>query len=421
MRFKPTLISLGLLALASGAHAQDSSNQMFTYSGFGTLAYSITDSDTIMWSNGTQPKGATKSGSFAPDTRVGFQVNGKFNDTLSGTVQIFSRQDGEGNNPALVEWAFLKAKLGSNFNVRAGRIGAPFFMTSDFRAVGYTNVTMRTPPEVYSLVPIRTFDGLDVLYQGELGGATINAQLWGGNTRSFNSTDTYILLDNSSGLSVSAEIGSLTLRAGTMTTTLNAEGTGLAGLNQLMGGLKTFGALPGLGSLTTIANDLSLTNKAASFSGLGAVYDNGKWVANAEYVERKTDSLYVPTASAWYTTLGYRVNKFTPYIMLAGRNQTSAKKVSAPSLTGYPAVVQGTVPVLIAGVNNGVVADITNSSISFGTRWDLGKSYALKGEWSQMSIPAGASGYLNRGPIPGGRVASDTTINVFSAGIDFVF
>jgi hypothetical protein len=195
-----------------------------------------------MWSNGTQPKGATKSGSFAPETRAGFQINGKFNDKLSGTVQFFSRQDGEGNNPALVEWAFLKAKLGSNFNVRAGRIGAPFFMTSDDRAVGFTNFTVRTPPEVYSYVPVRTFDGLDVLYQGDVGGTTINAQLWSGNTRSFNSTDTYILLNNSVGLSVSAEMGPFTLRAGTISTTLDAEGTGLAGLNQLIGGLNGISA-----------------------------------------------------------------------------------------------------------------------------------------------------------------------------------
>jgi len=420
MHFKKSIISLGLLALAGTASAQDS-NSMFSYSGFGTIGYVITDSDTVMWSNGTQPKGATKSGSFAPETRLGFQVNAKFNDTLSGTVQVFGKEEGDGNAYAKAEWAFLKAKLGSNFSVRAGRIGAPFFMTSDYRAVGFTNLTVRTPPEVYSYVPVRNFDGMDVLFQGDLGGATINAQLWGGNTRSFNSDDTYILLDNSVGLSVTAEVGSLTLRAGTMSTTLNAEGTGLNGLKTLIGGLNQLGSVPGLGSLKTVANDISLTNKPATFSGVGLVFDNGQWVANAEYVARTSDSLYVATAKGWYTTLGYRVKKFTPYVTLAGRTQDSAKSVTAPSTVGYPAQVQGGVAQLIAGANNGIVANTENSSISFGTRWDLGKSYALKGEWTQMSIPAGASGYLNRGPIPGGRVASDTTVNVFSAVIDFVF
>jgi hypothetical protein len=119
--------------------------------------------------------------------------------------------------------------------------------------------------------------------------------------------------------------------------------------------------------------------------------------------------------------LGYRVKKFTPYVTLAGRTQDSLKSVTAPSTVGYPTPIPQTMAALIAGVNNGVVPDTTSSSISFGTRWDLGKSYALKGEWSQMMIPAGASGYLNRDPILGGRVASETTVNVFSAAIDFVF
>lgn len=420
MRFKFSMISLGLLALAGSASAQDT-NPVFTYSGFGTLGYAITDSSAVTWSNGTQPVGATKSGSFAPDSRIGFQINGKFSDSVSGTVQMFSKEVGDGTDPAVVEWAFLKAKLGSDFSVRAGRIGAPFFMTSDFRAVGYTNLTVRTPPEVYAYVPVSTFDGADVLYQHEFGGTVLNAQLWGGNTRSYNSLDTYILLNNSVGLSLSAEIGSFTLRAGSMSTTLDAEGTGLAGLNQLIGGFTALSAVPGLASLKDVATGIALKNKAASFSGLGLVFDNGQWVFNSEYVVRTTDSLYVPTAKAWYTTLGYRINKFTPYVELAARTQDSAKSITAPSTVGLPAQVQGQVAGLIAAVNNGVVPDTTGSSISFGTRWDLGKSYALKGEWSQMYIPAGASSYLNRGPIPGGRVPSDTTVNVFSATLDFVF
>jgi hypothetical protein len=419
MRMNLSMVSVALIALSGNVQAQDA-NPVFSYSGFGTLGYVITDTAGLTWSNGTQPKGATKTGSFDTETRMGFQVNGKFNDMLSGTVQVFAKQEGDGNYYPKAEWAFFKAKLGNSFSVRLGRIGAPFFMTSDYRAVGFTNLTVRTPPEVYAYVPVRNFDGMDVLYQGDLGGATVNAQLWGGNTRSFNSDDTYILLNNSVGLSVSAEMGSFTLRAGSMSTTLDAEGSGLNSLRTLMAGLNQLSAVPGLGSLKTIANDLSLTNKPATFSGLGLVFDNGQWVANAEYVMRTSDSLYVPTAKAWYTTVGYRINKFTPYVTLAARTQDSAKSVTAPSTVGYPAQVQGGVAQLIAGANNGVVPDTTGSSVSFGTRWDLGKSYALKGEWSSMSIPQGASSYLNRS-MPGGRVASDTTVNAFTAVVDFVF
>jgi hypothetical protein len=412
MRIKLSMVSLGLIALCGAASAQEA-NPVFSYSGFGTIGYAISDSDSRAYNTGSQLNSATTHGSFEPDTNLGFQVNAKFNDTFSGTVQLFAKQDVVGQYGPSLEWAFLKAKLGSNFSVRVGRMGGPFFMTSDFRNVGYTNVSMRTPIDVYAAVPVRSFDGADVLYQGSIGDVTINGQLWGGKSSVLAAATAKLYLNDVLGFAASAEIGPLTLRAGHVDTTFDSEGAGAAGIIGLSGQLKGFGAAYGFPTLVQVGDDILINGKKASFSGVGAVLDLGDWLVNAEYTKRKSGSLYVSDLSSWYTTVGYRVKSFTPYVTVSARQVDSITTFTAPSA---PAPLAPTVAALVGGVNANVLGNAAQNTLAFGTRWDAGKSYAVKAEWAAVSVPAGSSG-LFRGNVS----AQDTTINVFSAGIDFVF
>ena len=54
-----------------------------------------------------------------------------------------TKYDAEGEYIPTFEWAFLKWQALPSLYVRAGRMGAPFFMISDFRDVGYANTTVR--------------------------------------------------------------------------------------------------------------------------------------------------------------------------------------------------------------------------------------------------------------------------------------
>jgi hypothetical protein len=83
--------------------------------------------------------------------------------------------------------------------------------------------------------------------------------------------------------------------------------------------------------------------------------------------------------------------------------------------------VQGTVAALVGGLNVGVLTDGTQRSVALGARWDAGKSYALKAEYMQLAIPAGANGAMKNIATPTGRFTSDTNVNVLSLGLDFVF
>ncbi|TDK68566.1 hypothetical protein [Sapientia aquatica] len=417
----------GLLALTLSANAladdptPDAKPSILTLSGFGTVGAVQTNTDDGVYTTGFQRHGATKTSDFGPDTKAGAQVDAKFNSDFSATLQVFSKQNAKGSYAPAMEWAFGKLKVNDAFNVRVGRIGAPLFMTSDFRNVGYTNLTVRTPVDVYGLVPVRSFDGADVLYSGSFGNTTINGQVWGGKASTLiggsGENDNIVLLKNIIGINVTLENGPFTVRIGSNKSHLGTDGTGLIPFNTLLGGLHAFSAAPGLSQLGSIADQLSVNGKFASFTGIGATFDSGNWVASAEAVERRTSSTYVSNASAWYTTLGYRIDKFTPYVSFSGRHIKSATSVAqVPVSPLLPPVVQGTVPVLIAGVN-GLLRDTSEKTSALGVRWDAGKNYDIKAEVQKLTIPSGSDGALNQ--VTGHPPVGNT--NLFSLAVDFVF
>ncbi|PRC91298.1 hypothetical protein [Solimicrobium silvestre] len=397
---------------------------IFSFSSFGTIGVVQTNTDNGIYTTGTEKNGATTSSDFGPDTKLGGQLDAKFNDYLSATVQLFSKQNAVGSYNPDVEWAFGKLKMGNGFSLRLGRIGAPFFMSSDFRNVGYTNITVRTPVDVYALVPVRSFDGGDILYETSLGNTTLNGQFWMGRSSVLEgenaSGDEQILLHNIAGINFSAENGPFTVRFGTMKTRLGTSGTGLNGFNGLLGELnQASGLLPALSSLGTIANDLAIDNKFATFTDLGIIFDSGNWIASSEVVKRKTESTYISTVTAWYATLGYRIQKFTPYLSFSGRNVNSVTSVSAPAITPLlPAVDQQAVLALVGGANSLLIS--TNEKTgALGVRWDAGKNYDIKAEYQQIQVPAGSAGIFSK--VTGGSYTTDTHVSVFSLCLDFVF
>lgn len=416
------MLALSFAAAAEDAAPAPQAPSIFSISGFGTVGAVQTNTSNGIYTTGAQLHGATTSADFGPDTKIGAQVDAKFNDRFSATVQVFSKQNAVGSYAPDIEWAFVKAKLGSDFDVRLGRIGAPFFMTSDFRNVGYTNITVRTPVDVYAAVPVRYFDGGDVLYQHSFGDTVLNAQLWAGSSSTLNAEDATVWLHNIVGLNASIETGPMTFRLGRMKTRLSTAGSGatLTSFGTLLGGLNAVGAAPGLGSLSDLASALAIDGKYATFTGIGATLDMGHWVGSAEVTKRQTESLYVADINGWYTTLGYRVGTFTPYVSLSGRTIASATSASAPAIPSFlPPRIQGTVPVLIAAVNSGVLKDTSEKTIAIGTRWDAGKNYDVKAEIQRIAVPAGSAGAFSQ--VTGGSYATDTNVTVFSVCVDFVF
>ena len=395
------LAPIALAVAAFAAHADGGNDPSFSFSGFATIGVVSTDTNDAQYVIAGQPHGATKSkASGEVDSKIGVQGTAKLNSTFSGTVQLLSKQNGDGSYKPEVEWAFVKAQLMPSLSVRVGRMGAPLFAVSDFRDVGYANVWLRPPQDVYGQVPISHFDGADVIYQTTVGSATLSAQLFGGKSSAvFEHTDLHF--KNQVGVNLTAELDNgLTLRLGHVQGKLTVDSASLA---QLVGVLRST-------PFASVGNEIDATNKKASFSGIGASYDQNNIIANFEYTKRKTDS-YVADTTGWYVTAGYRFGKVAPYITVSQVKQDSSNVTNT-----IPGGVSQQLTVLKATVDGTLASQALNQKTTgVGVRWDLYSSMALKAQYDNVR-PNGPGTFTAPGPTFG-----TSKVNVYSVALDLVF
>ena len=394
------LTPLALTLTAFGANAQ-SADSAFSFSGFATLGVVKTNTDQAQYVIPSQIRGADKSASAEVDSKVGVQLTAKANQMFSGTVQLLSKQNGDGNFRPEFEWAYAKAQVLPSLAFRLGRMGGPFFAVSDFRDVGYANTWLRPPMDVYGQVSFSHFDGVDGSYQTTIGGASLTAQLFGGKS---DSTYTRVKLkyEDIVGVNTSLELdGGVTLRFGHVQGKLTVSSPGLIGLVDI---LRTT-------PFASVGNELDATKKKATFTGFGAAYDSGNLILNAEYTMRRTES-YVSDTDAWYGTVGYRVQKFTPYVTISqvkfkDGNVNNTVPGGVPSLAGLKGAIDG----ILAGQR------LNQKTTALGVRWDAYRNIALKAQFERVK-PEGSGFFSNLQP---GFGTNGMSVNVYSLSVDTVF
>ena len=394
------LAPVALALLAFGAQAQGQSESMFSFSGFGTVGLTGTTRNGAEYVIPGQVHGADKSLSGEVDSKLGLQGTAKFNAQFSATAQVLTKQTGKGDWTPQVEWAFAKWQATPGLAIRAGRMGAPFFAVSDFRDVGYANTWLRPPIDVYGQVPVSHFDGVDVNWTTQVAGKSVSLQVFGGESASY-VRQTKVELKKMVGVNATVELADgLNLRVGHAQGKLTAHS---ATVRSLVGALRQT-------PFASVGNEIDPTDKDASFSGVGLSYDEGQWVVAAEYTKRRNDS-FVPDTTGWYTTVGYRVGKFTPYATLS-QQKTDSSNVNN-TIPGT--VVVGGLP-LRAVVDAVTAAQSTpQKTIAVGVRWDAWRNVAVKAQYDSIKT-TGAGQFYNVQP-----GFNNERVGVYSVAVDFVF
>ena len=391
------LLPLLLALAAGGASAADN---MFSLSGFGTLGLVRTSTDDAQFALFGQTRGADKDPTAEVDSKLGVQVGAKFNDTFSGTVQVLTKSNGKGNFMPAVEWAFVKAQVTPGLSLRGGRMGAPFFAVSDFRDVGYANTALRPPKDVYDQVPVSHFDGADASYQLATSVGTLTGQVFGGQATDHSQrfkVDVKRLVGFNATLETDA---GLTLRLG------YAEGKLTVGNDALNGLVATLRATP----FAAVGNQLDPNDSKASFSGVGLTWDQGQWVASAEYTQRRIKTFLADT-DGWYVLVGHRFGPLTPYVTVSeARTVDSNVNNTIPAATPQLAALKAAVDGVVEGQRH------TQKSFAIGARWDFARNLALKAQWENVR-PEGR-GYFFATTANWG---TGKTVNVLSVALDTVF
>lgn len=379
--------TFAVAALALGSHSTVAAPDL-NISGFGTVGYAATNTnDAEFRANPRQHKGATKSGDWGSDSRLGLQANVTFNDVFSAVGQLYiSRRDGDSSPDA--EWLFVQADLVDWASLRAGRMVLPAFMLSDFRHVGYAQHWLRAPVEVYGALNTTSFDGLQAIFRHELGGYRLTTQLSAGvsdDERIYGRVANGVMAENKEesdsiySANLAAERGDWTFR---VSHTLKRDVEIGAAKTVFLGNIPIIQA----GTLHGRGDD--------HFTNVGIQYDNGSLLAMTEYVWRRWDvrnnvgGEY--DSEAFYVTAGYRFGSVMPYATYSQLD---------PMGDGYSFGTE------------------VRKTKAVGVRWDIVRNLAFKAQYEEVT---GGNGdqlmpftEAFRNDMPKTRV--------YSASLDFIF
>lgn len=403
--------ALAAALLAGGAaRADDGAAPTFNLRGFGSVGVVHADyreadfTSSILKSEGS---GATHEWSYNLDSRVGAQLDVKFDKKWSAVVQLVAEQRYDHSYKPGVEWANLKYQATPDLALRVGRIALPIFLAADYRKVGYAYPWVRTPQEVYGGVPITNSDGADLSYRWQLGGVKHVTQAFYGRTDVHLTDSTGVQARGIAGITESVEYGAATLRVSAFTSVLNTNV-----MRPLFDGFRQFGAQG-----AAIADKYDVVDKRMSVLAIGLNYDPGSWFLMAEGGTSDGHS-FLAHSRAMYASAGYRAGQFTPYLIWSRTDAMSATSDPGLSTAGLPPAYAYAAGALNAGLDTLLKTLASQTTVAAGVRWDLRTDMALKLQYERVLPRDGSRGTLINLQ-PGFR--SGQPVHVTSAVLDFVF
>jgi hypothetical protein len=361
-------VSTVLVLLLTHAAAADNDfntlSDMFTYSGFGTAGVARSDTNRREYVIGNQMAGATENFDYKTDGKLGLQATFAPTSWLSGTVQALAEERNSPEITTQIEWAYLKAQPIADLLIHYGKLELPLFLVSDSRNVGYTATWLRAPDAVYGEALFDTYEGGDISYKLELGNYSVTAHgLLGapnpvtqlaapGFAQIFTGHHMY-------GYDVTADLDIVTLRASLLELDYRTYADGA--LNQ---------------------------DGKYHFYSVGVAYDRNNIIAQGEFIELRTGD---PTdaVNGWYVMVGYRLDKWVPYLIYANSHQNQAASGTVPEMNG--------------------------PTESVGVRLDLFKSVDFKAQFDHAKAFDYGTPFINIQP------GFNNEANIFSLAADFVF
>jgi len=382
----------------------------FTFSGYGTLGYAWLNDINAEYRTGEGDSGATQKGSFAVDSRAALQMDATFNSIFSGSVQVLTRQNESGDPGAEFEWGFLRFNTGERVVVRAGRMSLPTFSLSDFREVGYANVLLRPPEDVYSLVPLRRLNGADVTVESLLQGTLVTFQLVGGVAREKIFNDLEPDAKQIVGLSTWIERGPFKARANLTTAQIDVDSRSatIRGLKQAVN--QTLAQAPQLSAiLNPVSTDLSGRYRDLTFASVGLSADFDSYFLDFEYARRRIDN-WVVDVDSWSLVAGVNFGRYYPYAFVSSnKDAQSDRRVSLPDSPELNALEEG--------INN-LYSPRSQNTVGAGLRYDLSEKIALKSQFEYISRENIGISFRRLGD-DGSDTGDDVILSSFV--VDFVF
>ena len=270
-------------------------------------------------------------------------------------------------------WLNVKYNINSYLSFRMGRMQSSAFLNSDVRDIDYVNTWGLEPTAVYTMLPMKFYDGIEISYNKVIEDYYINLNITPyGKLR----TSMDDLVENSK-LSVkniniiSFDISNNDFKFKTT--------YGQVSINIPINDAHYNNVITGLQEQNNDMSKYSYTDKKISFLTVGLEYNYENYSLVSEFVEIDSNSLIANTIG-YYTMLSYRYDKFIPFIMYSvGDNQNSHFNTTHIIDNSNQEFKEGLEEILYQTNNS-------QKTISLGFKYDLMIGVALKAQIDKITI-----------------------------------
>ncbi len=396
-------LSVGLLLCHAGLSLADSAapeQSRLALQGFGTLGWVRSDDDNAAFIRDlSQPKGAGTAWTAKVDSLLGIQATYTFSPQTEMVLQAVSRYHANDSYDPELTWAFLRHEFSPDLSLRAGRLGTEFYMLGDSRLVGYSNLTLRPPPDFYGSLVFSYIDGVDVSKTMPVGNGLLSGKLFAGlspEITPYGPASTWNQRgDTLLGGYLDFFSGPWQVRLSHARVRFNHEPPTDAFLQTELGD-----PLVGTPYLALVP-EMALADRWVHFGSLGLVYDQGPLNVQLMLNRIRHESPAYADSQAGYLQAAYRLGQVTPYIGI------SRSKSLAETLPSTDFITK-------------ILTDLgrTNQyTYTLGGRWDFRQNLALKAQvdWIR-GHPDSLFLYKDLDP-----ANWDGRMTVFSLALDFVF
>jgi len=359
---KKSLLLTTFLALSTSIFASES----VRINGFATVAGGQVSSSDNLSVDGYNKDDII----FQPDSLAAIQISSTIANDMTATVQMIGRFTDKSAQIDL-EWAYLNYQLTEDVTAQMGRFRPAVYLYSNTLDISYSYLWIAPPSEVYSLVPMTSSDGINLLldytFENDM---TLSASFYASNTNTkieVAGNDLSFQFKNLMGTELVVNNDYFKLRAGYSQTEMDADLSPL-GINS--------SSMP-----EPIYSALGVKDTKGTFTSVGLTVDYKNILVVGEYVIRNIeDSVFTEEVSAYYTTFGYRIGSFTPHVTYSAVENTYNK---ASFVTGAGVATDAVVNGTINAARSGQSTD--SKTITAGLRYELNPQAALKFEYQNVN------------------------------------
>jgi len=391
------------------------------FSGFATLGVVTNDNPDLVFQRDISRQEGSYDGdvSFATDSLLGLQWQGRWSNYVDTTVQLVVKDRFHPSPEKAIEWAFLRYRPTDGFDVRLGRMGSDIFMLSEYRQVGYGFQWVRPPVDFYGLLAFYHFDGMDVTKRFDMDGGTLNLKVFYGNSDedypvNYQTNDVLKVNLNAGGIGFTYEANEWKWRYNFVDVVIEDTNYDNDELAQTVLAFSPYWS-----QAPEIANDLQSIGNHLTYHELGVAYDNNVWWGQAEATQIRSEARLIPEGRYYYFSVGRRVGDFSIYA-IRGYAYSDRDPIWINPPEGLPSpFAEQTAALAYASTLtlNGV--GTRQTSISMGVRWDFALKMALKCQVDRYKVDnTGINLWMDA---TGRGITEPQTAHVVSLTWDMVF